>query len=210
MTPGPLPTADETRILRGCLDGDPDSWRRFVEAYTPLVRHVIRGTLRRFEAGHRAQELLDDLQQMVFLSLWEGDRRRLRSFEGRRQSSLATWLRVVVANLVIDHLRKKSLPCSPLAEEDPPDGDGPAGVVLADQGPSAQSRLESRQALAFVREELAGMTERERLVVKLRCLDGLSGAQAARVLGISRNNVDQILHRVKKRLRRLGRDKGYL
>jgi RNA polymerase sigma factor (sigma-70 family) len=119
--------------------------------------------------------------------------------EGRRRSSLATWLRVVAANLVIDQLRKTKPAAAPLAEE--VGQEAGCGVWLAHPGPGADGELENRQAVEILRHELASLGERERLVLKLRCLDGRSGREAARVMGIDRNHVDQILHRVRKKLR---------
>lgn len=197
----------EARLLKGCLEGDPGSWREFVETYSPLILQVIRATLRRFEAGHRASESEEDLHQRVFMALWEGNRRRLRSFEGRRRSSLATWLRVVAANLVIDQLRKTKPAAAPLAEEVGQEG---CGVWLANPGPGPDGEMEDRQAVEILRQELASLGERERLVLKLRCLDGRSGQEAAQLMGIDRNHVDQILHRVRKKLRQRLENAGAL
>jgi RNA polymerase sigma-70 factor (ECF subfamily) len=198
----------EARLLEGCLEGDPDSWREFVETYSPLILQVIRATLRRFEAGHRASESEEDLHQTVFMALWEGNRRRLRSFEGRRRSSLATWLRVVVANLVIDQLRKTKPAAAPLAEE--VGQEAGCAVWLANPGPGADHEMVNRQAVEMLRQELASLGEQERLVLKLRCLDGRSGREAAQVLGIDRNHVDQILHRARKKLRQRLENAGAL
>jgi RNA polymerase sigma factor (sigma-70 family) len=68
----------------------------------------------------------------------------------------------------------------------------------------------NRQAVEMLRQELASLGEQERLVLKLRCLDGRSGREAAQVLGIDRNHVDQILHRARKKLRQRLENAGAL
>jgi len=47
---------------------------------------------------------------------------------------------------------------------------------------------------------LEDLPAREREVWSLHCLDGLVPEQIAEQLGIERNNVDQILHRGRKKL----------
>lgn len=209
MSPVGQAAQQEYDLPPGCLEGDAAAWDDFVRRFSPLIRQVIGATLARFNASDRSTDRVADLFQGVFLALWEDDRRRLRSFQGRNNCSFNTWLRVVVSRLVIDALRRKTPYTVALAEEQADDEDTP-GVVLADEGPLADERAESRQALDFVGEELSELSHRDRLVVKLRFLDGMTGQQVAEMVGISRNHVDQIAHRVKNRLKEKATQCGYI
>ena len=210
MSPRGQTAKQESGLPIGCLEGDPAAWDDFVRRFSPLIRQVIGATLARFNAADRSQDRVADLFQGVFLALWEDDRRRLRSFQGRNNCSVNTWLRVVVSRLVIDALRRTNPYTVALAEEQPDDDDAPSGVVLADEAPLADDRVQARQALEFIQDELNEMDQRDRLVLKLRFLDGMSGKQVAEMIGISRNHVDQISHRVKNRLKDKAAQYGYV
>src|SRR5262245_6087374 len=56
---------------------------------------------------------------------------------------------------------------------------------------------------AWVRSLIAQLSGRDREVAELRYLEGMEIAEIAERLGISRNAVDQSLHRAHKRLRKL-------
>lgn len=200
----------DEKLLSLCLSGRGDHWQRFVERFSGLVLFTIRATLRRYGAADQSPETLRDLYQQVFLSLLEDDRRRLRAYSGRGGCSLATWLRVVVSRLIVDHLRRQEPATVPLAT-DPAGADPPgAAPAPADPGPSPLEELQEQEAVEFLRQEIEALPPRERLALKLRYQDGLSGQEAAELMHLKRNHLDQILWRVKERLRQRAKEKGLL
>jgi len=196
----------DRELLGRCLEGAPAAWDLFVNRFSGLIHQTIRATLRRY-AADSSPDRLRDLFQQAFLALWEDDRRRLRGYSARNDCSVATWLRLVVARLVIDQLRRREPPTVPLNPSGEDREAGP-GLDPPDPQPLANGRLAEKEAVNFLRSELEGLPARERLILKLRYEDGLSGAETARLLGLERNNVDQILHRIRTRLRRRAESAG--
>lgn len=108
----PLPDTDTaSAFLRGlhlsdlalacaCDSGHEDAWRHFIETYTPVL-HRSADVL---QPGGGARDLADGLFAELFGVTERGARTSLfRYFHGR--SSLATWLRAVLAQRHVDRIR---------------------------------------------------------------------------------------------------------
>src|SRR5215470_3714965 len=91
----------DLELARLCADGDERAWERFVREYRPLL--------------YRAADALDhtqgarDIADLLYADLYgiktrDGERQSLfRYYQGR--SSLATWLRAVLAQRYVDRAR---------------------------------------------------------------------------------------------------------
>ena len=135
-------------------------------------------------AYHYLQDrsLAEDLAQEVFLELYQ----RLDRIQS--PAHLTFWLRRVTANRCIDQGRKK-LRRRELALEDAPEpsaGDPPADPLLFQR----------------LRQSLAVLTERQRMVVILRFQEGLGPAEIAEALDMPVNTVKSTLHRSLEELRK--------
>jgi RNA polymerase sigma factor (sigma-70 family) len=130
----------------------------------------------------------EDLTQLTF-------ERAVRAW-GRydpAQGSVATWLLAIARNLLIDHHRRR--PPEPTV---PIGGDGfDEGLLPSTPGPEATGGLDPRLGAALSR-----LGERERLVIALRFGGDLAGPEIARLLDLSLANVQQILSRSLRKLRR--------
>ncbi len=196
-------------LLQRCLDREEAAWAEFVERFSGPIRGAIYATLRRYAPELVSPEQARDLFQQVFLALCQDDCRRLRSFKGRGGCSLAGWLRVVATRQVIDQLRRREPAGRPLHGA-PGDQPGSRPLDPPDQGPLAPEMMEDKEAVAFLRRELHELKPRERLIMQLRFGDGLSGREVASLVGVSRNHLDQIVHRIKARLKKRAREEGYV
>ena len=99
-------TEKEKTLLAGCLKGEKAAWDAFVLQYSALVYHTIKRTF----ALHHAKpgdDVIEDLYQEFFLSVLRDDCKKLRQFRGERGCTLASWLRLVAARLVVDFLRRQ-------------------------------------------------------------------------------------------------------
>lgn len=200
----------DQELLELCLTGEAQAWSEFVERFSGSIHGAIYATLRRYAPELIYRDRVRDFYQQAFLSLCENECRRLRTFTAKNKCSLAGWLRVVVSRMVIDELRKQNPPTIPL---DPapvnPEQSRTATANPPDNHPSPPELLESKEEMTFLRRELEELPSRELLIMRLRFSDGLSGKEVAQVLGISRNAVDQIVHRVKSRLKDRAREAGF-
>jgi RNA polymerase sigma factor (sigma-70 family) len=112
-------------------------------------------------------------------------RRGYRPGRGTREA----WLFGIARNAALDELRRRKRRAS--LEADPEDLAAPA---LDDHADLALRR-------ETVRAALAQLDARERELVALKFMAGLSNAEIARVLGVSESNVGTRLHRTVNKLR---------
>ena len=121
--------------------------------------------------------LAEDLAQEVFLELYQN----LDRIES--PVHLTYWLRRVTANRCIDQGRKK-FRRRELALEDAPEPSAPS-----------QSQVSDPLLLERLQQSVAGLPERQRMVVILRFQEGLGPAEIAEVLAMPVNTVKSTLHR---------------
>ncbi|HWF85924.1 MAG TPA: hypothetical protein VG222_13790, partial [Vicinamibacterales bacterium] len=114
--------ADDLELARQCAAGDERAWERFVLEYRPVLYRAADA----LAPGGGARDLADALYADLYgMQERDGERRSLfRYFQGR--SSLATWLRAVLAQRYVDRVRAERR-LVPLPDHD--DG-GPAAFSL--------------------------------------------------------------------------------
>lgn len=124
------------------------------------------------------------------------------------QSALRTWLIAILRNKLVDHFRRHSRE-APLAD-DPPDD---AVEAMFEDHPDQHWRsppsvwanpagaLEQRQFWQAFTDCLQQLPPRQAQVFGLCELDGLSGEEICKVLGLSASNLWVLMHRARLRLR---------
>lgn len=197
-------TAAEAALLAQLRAGDPSAFRTIVEKWSPSMLHVARGFV-------RTQASAEEVVQETWLAVIRG----LDGFQGR--SSLRTWTFQILINLA----RKRGVqdsryvPWSRDGDElgptvDPARFRGPddqwAGGFRAESVPQSwgpEARVltgEIRQMLLAALEQLP---PRQRVVVALRDVDGLSSDEVCEALNLSPANQRVLLHRARAKLREL-------
>ena len=189
---------DETQLLERLRAGDADAFDSLVIMYDGALRRVARTFVKTAAAA-------DDVVQETWLAVIRG----LDKFEGR--SSLRTWIFTILVNRARTYAVRdaRAVPFSSLEEEDEPAVD-PAAFDADGRWRSAPERLESdpeRSLLsAELRDQLAREIEqlprRQRAVVTLRDVVGLSSAEVAGLLEVSEVNQRVLLHRGRAHIRR--------
>jgi RNA polymerase sigma-70 factor, ECF subfamily len=161
--------------LTQSAQGDSQAFAELVEKHQGMVFSIAYHFL-------HDRALAEDLAQEVFLELYQN--------LGRIESSahLTYWLRRVTANRCIDQGRKK-LRRRELALEDAPE-------------PSASADSIDPLLLQRLQQSVAGLPERQRMVVILRFQEGLGPAEIADVLEMPVNTVKSTLHRTLADLRK--------
>jgi RNA polymerase sigma-70 factor (ECF subfamily) len=132
----------------------------------------------------------EDLLHEVFLVV----EKRLSSFRG--DSALGTWLHAITARVVSAKRRRRRVRRFLFGREE-------AGIRAERRAPRTPEELfEGREVGLLLYELLDSLSERDRMLLILHELDGLSGAELAEVAGLSPSGVFVALHRARARLRR--------
>ncbi len=183
---------EELALACACARGSEPAWEQFVREYRPAVLRAASACA----PPDLARELADTIYADLFgLDERDGRRRSLFDyFHGR--SSLAGWLRAVLAQRVVDRVRAGRR-LEPLPEEDDP---GPKPAV--DPGPpdvdEPRHRHLVRRALAA---GLRALAPRERLRLSLYYTQDLTLAATGRILGESEATASRKLERTRRELR---------
>lgn len=180
--PDPEPH-DEVRLIAAASRGD----RR---AFAALVA-LHRGPVLRFAralAGNGPNA--DDVFQESFLAAWRG----LADYRG--EATFRSWLFTITRRTAWRERRRGAREEPSTAERLSALG-GAAGWGDESPGPSLTDRLTARDLLQRAFEALPA---EERAVIVLRDLEGLTGDEAAAVVGVSLAALKSRLHRARLRL----------
>jgi RNA polymerase sigma-70 factor (ECF subfamily) len=211
MTPGapdgtgPAVPADEAALVAALRRGDEAAFVRLVEAM-----HGSMLRLAMIHVGDRATA------EEVVQEAWLGVLRQLDRFEGR--SSLKTWILRITGNRAKTRAtrERRTLPFSALAgdadADEPvvePDRFLPAGHRWAGHWASPpaswrevpEDRLLSRETMREVGRAVDRLPPAQRAVLVLRDVEGLSAAEACRLLELSEGNQRVLLHRARSKVR---------
>lgn len=164
-----------------------------------LVRNNAPWMLRLAERLVSDRTLAEDVVQEAFIAALRG----LDGFQGR--SSLKTWLHRITVNAALMMLRKQNR----LAEQ-PFDDD----LAMFDSNdcrieprwgrlPEVEEVVQSAATRQRVRDAIARLPERYRIVLELRDIEGYDTSEVAGALAISESNVKVRLHRARAALKRL-------
>jgi len=105
----------DLELARLCAEGDEHAWERFVREYRPLLYRAADA----LDRTQGAREIADSLYADLYgIENGAGERQSLfRYYQGR--SSLATWLRAVLAQRYVDRVRVQRR-VEPLPDEEVP------------------------------------------------------------------------------------------
>ncbi|MEP6762096.1 MAG: sigma-70 family RNA polymerase sigma factor [Sporichthyaceae bacterium] len=197
--------ADEGELLDRLRRGDETAFTTIVTGWSPMMLRVAR--------GHVSTEAsCEEIVQETWMAVIRG----LDGFEGR--SSLRTWVFRILTNLAKTRgvREARSVPMSSWAPADDgptvnpnrfrPADDGyqhnwtPVGAPTPWLPGPEQSAVagETRRLLGIALQELP---ERQRTVVTLRDVHGMSSDEVCATLGLSAANQRVLLHRGRARLR---------
>jgi len=192
--------ADLVALLRA---GDEEAISRLVERWSPTMFRLARSFV-------DSPQSAEDVVQEAWLGMLSG----LARFEGR--SSLRTWTFTILVNRARTRGAReaRTVPRPPLATRDEPGADdwfpGPGGAEARtwssidgasrwDTAP--ESAVLSRETLLQLDRAVSALPSRQRQVVTMRDVVGMSAEEVCAALGISAANQRVLLHRARAALR---------
>jgi RNA polymerase sigma-70 factor (ECF subfamily) len=206
------PPADDQSLVERAREGDEDAFAVLVRRYSPMLMRLARMYV-------PTDALAEDVVQETWVAVLRG----LERFEGR--SSFKTWLfRILVNRAKTRGVREhRSIPFASVgggAGLDGADVDGEGPTVdpsrftsegawtsaPADWHDDPEAALESEEALRIARAAIAELPERQRIVITLRDLEGLSSDEVRNVLDVTETNQRVLLHRARAKVRKAMED----
>lgn len=184
----------ERTLVEAARRGDAGAFRELVVRHQRKAYAVALGMVRDPDDAR-------DICQEAFLKA----HKHLARFEGEAQ--FFTWLYRIIANLAIDHLRRKRRATVELDEtqlEEPPADD--TGVSPHRLGFDPQRALSDRELRARITAALDQLSPAHRAVLVMREVDGLSYQEMADTLGIAIGTVMSRLFHARKRMQALLKD----
>lgn len=191
----------DLELARQCAAGNEEAWERFVRDYRPVLYRAAHA----LDPSGGAREIADSLYAELYGVRGGGsDTRSLfRYFQGR--SSLATWLRAVLAQRFVDHVRARRR-LEPLPDEESASASegrfassAPAGIEPPE--------LERPRYLALLRDALGRaigtLSARDRLRLSCYYVQELTLAETGRVMSEHEATVSRQLLRSRRALREL-------
>ena len=183
----PLTDADR-ELLDRCLRQEPGAWNDFVDRYVGLIYHVIQSTAHLRNVSLRPDDV-EDVAAEVLVQLIAKDFAALRQFKGL--SSLAAYLTVISRRACVHELARRAASREGIRSR-------PAAAANQKQKTPARDGLET---LEQVQKMLKKLPPKERQVVRLHFLDGMSYEEISAETGIPINSIGPILTRAKQKLR---------
>ncbi len=183
----------DVELVAGCLSRTPGAWEELVERFGRLVYGVIYAALRRAQVRadtDRVEELFDS----VFVALFDRDQRRLRQWSGR--CSLASWVRLVAASVVVDQLRRHRLDAARARVSSPEALD-----AVPHDTPSALDLLVRAGRLEELRRALQTLSDSDRELLLRLVVDEVPPERLARELGVRTGTLYTRKTRALQRLR---------
>jgi RNA polymerase sigma-70 factor (ECF subfamily) len=175
-SPG-LAEATDALLITWSAGGDRRAFDELVLRHGPYALRVAARLL-------RDRVRAEDVAQEAFVRCWS----QIHRFDSR-QARFTTWLYRIVVNLCIDTQRRR--------EPEPL----PADFDVIDAGAAVDEMMESNERIAILARALDELPVRQRAALTLVYDEGLSGAEAARVLGSSVKAVERLLARARMYLR---------
>ncbi len=182
-TSTPLPGPDpDTQLMGRLAGGDMTALGELVQRHQQTVRLLAYRMTNRWDVA-------DDLAQEAFLRIYRAAPRY------QPTAQFTTWLYRIVANLCLDHARRRH----PLSL--PEDSSGLVDNSTA-RDPQALDALLAREQAAAVQAAVARLPQRQRLALVLHRFHDLDHRQISQITGWSRKATESLLVRAYQQLRR--------
>lgn len=175
----------ENGVIRSVLDGNINDFEQLVTAYE---KNVYNLALRMVGDPDDAA----DITQETFIKAYHA----LGSFRG--DSKFSSWIYRIASNVCLDFLRSRSRRAQvPLSFENE---DAEGEIELPDMSQNPEKVLMKKLSMEAVRRGMEKLPPKQRQILVLRELCGLSYAELAQTLSVEEGTVKSRIFRARKRL----------
>lgn len=179
---------EDADLVRLCQEGDTTAFDQLFHKHQDKVYGIAYRMMSN-------QEDAMDLTQEIFLKAYQ----KLNKF--RSTSAFSTWLYRLAVNLCIDELRKRKRSLNPL----------PLETAVSEPGANTpEDDVLSRDTERQIWEAINSLKEKERAIIILRDIEGLSYKEIAEVFKCSLGRVKSRIHEARQKLKAVLEDKTEL
>jgi len=180
----------DSEIIRRVIDGDVNSFEYLLKKYQDHVLRIV--------TKHIPYNEVEEMAQEVFVKAYQA----LPGFKG--QGSFKQWLSAITVRTCYDFWRKqyrsRELPMGDLSERH---RDWLEKTLSNQSDKSFHEKGREKEAKELLDWALSKLSARDRMVIELVYLEGLSVKEAAELLGWSVSNVKVRSFRSRKKLKTL-------
>jgi RNA polymerase sigma-70 factor (ECF subfamily) len=180
----------DSEIVRRIFQGETNAFALLLDRYKDHALKIIK---RRIPAKD-----IEDIAQEVFVRAYQS----LPGFDP--ESHFKKWLSVIAVRTCCDYWRKgyrtQESPMSSLSERH---SEWLEAVISSESTASVDEKARQEEAKEVLAWALARLSAEDRMVMEMVYLEGMSGSEAAELMGWSITNVKVRAFRARKRLRRL-------
>ena len=186
-----LASASDIELVRLALERDADAFRIIIQRHNRRLYRLARAVV---NDDSEAEDIVQETYVLAFTNLG--------NFRG--EASLATWLMSIALNEARGRLRRRR-PAVDLAILNSAEGIGAQTAAFASAAaPDDPERTTAQQEIRHLLERaIDNLAEPFRVVFIMRCVEELSIAETAGLLGLRPETVKTRLHRARRLLRRV-------
>jgi len=195
----------DLEFAQSCVEGDKQSWIEFLSRYSHLIYNYIYSVLA-VKGRNFSSDQVEDIYQEIFHALIKDNYKKLSTYQGKNNCSLASWLRQVTINFSIDYLRRLKSTISIDAENE---GGFSLQDTLASLSTGAVEFLNDQDRRKTLHECIDLLDTDEQYFMELFLEQGLTLELIRGHLKLNRGAVDMRKSRVFQKLRDCFKDKGF-
>ena len=177
----------EEKFIEDLKKNDPDAFKKLYEEYAPKIYGVLRNYVNHDE--------IEDALQEVFIRIIRG----INGFKGL--SKLSTWIYRIAVNVGKNYSRKYQR--SKETSVDFEDETDQNHNIQAISNTNVKNEVLEELDYQLILNIMEKLDEEERLLIKLRDIDGLSYNEIAEIMEIPLGTVKSRLHYAREKLRQL-------
>lgn len=184
------PTPNDADIVRRIVEGDVNAFEGLLTRYKDHVLRIVK--------RHMPYQETEETAQEVFIRAYQS----LPKYKAK--GGFKQWLSAIAVRTCYDYWRKayrsREVPMSSLTERHQ---DWLEEVMSGESNQSFYEKSSQQEAIEILDWALGKLSAEDRMVMELVYLEGLSGKEAARLLGWSVGNVKIRSFRSRKKLEKL-------
>ena len=198
----------EKDMLNDIFRGDKKAKEAFVKKYTKDIYKTIHHRLIKYNVDFLYHEE-DEIYTSFFLYLFENNYKKLKSFRGKNNCSLKTWLQTVTLNFTRNEIKKEKKRHKSHIPIDTIEDSSHYNKIKKDSSLNRQVEpdveFEKRENEKILKELKEDLNTEDRLFLKLYFEKRLSPKEIAKILNITESTVYSKKSRIIDKLRKIAK-----